>query len=51
MLGVGAIFQTKTRADEHWSSSPKIEVLDAIEDTAPAGAPPRRAPTTLPAAS
>lgn len=28
MLGVGTLFQTKVRPDDHWSTSPKVQVID-----------------------
>jgi hypothetical protein len=45
MLGFGTIFQPKTNADDHWSVSPKVVIVDdgADEDS---GAPPR--PRELP---
>lgn len=54
MLGVGAIFQSKTRADDHWSAVPKIEILEVIEDAEASGDTPTPTPTrspTLPAAA
>jgi hypothetical protein len=39
MLGVGTIFQPKARPDDHWSTSPKVAVVDEA-DQGGAGAPP-----------
>lgn len=39
MLGVGTIFQLKPRADDHWSSSPKVNINVEAEADA-AGEPP-----------
>jgi hypothetical protein len=39
LLGVGTIFQAKVRADDHWSTSPKIVMLREIESEA-SGDPP-----------
>lgn len=41
LLAFGAIFEPKARPDDHWSTSPRVEVF---EDTSGhvAGAPPRR---------
>jgi hypothetical protein len=41
MMGVGTLFQPKTRPDDHWSKSPKVEVVSESEQT-PSGPPPRR---------
>lgn len=52
MLGVGAILLNKTRADDHWSTSPKVEIVDMIEDAAESGDPPTsQEPPRLPAAA
>ena len=34
LLGVGAIFQPKTDPTEHWSSTPKVELVapDEVDD-------------------
>jgi hypothetical protein len=34
LLGVGAIFQTKVRPDDHWSTSPKIVTLHEVDAAA-----------------
>jgi hypothetical protein len=39
LLGVGTIFQAKVRADDHWSTSPKIAMLREVESEA-SGEPP-----------
>ncbi|MGZ8752847.1 MAG: hypothetical protein ACXW1S_07685 [Acidimicrobiia bacterium] len=31
MLGVGTLFQMKARADDHWSTSPKLAVIEDAE--------------------
>jgi hypothetical protein len=35
MLGIGTLFQPKTRPDDHWSKSPKVEVLAEGEAVSP----------------
>ncbi len=30
MLGIGAIFQPKVKADDHWSTSPKIVLVNEL---------------------
>jgi hypothetical protein len=40
MMGVGTLFQPKVRPDDHWSKSPKVEVVS--ESSQAASGPPRR---------
>jgi hypothetical protein len=42
MLGIGTLFQPKTRPEDHWSKSPKVEVLGESEDVSSAGRRRRR---------
>ncbi|HVC67251.1 MAG TPA: hypothetical protein VND44_06620 [Acidimicrobiales bacterium] len=38
LLGAGTIFQAKVRADDHWSTSPKIAMVCEV-DSGTSGAP------------
>jgi len=38
LLGTGTIFQAKVRADDHWSTSPRIAVICEVDSEA-SGAP------------
>lgn len=40
MLGFGTLFQPRSSADDHWSVTPKVQVVEEAED-ADSGAPPR----------
>jgi len=46
MLGVGTIFQPKVRLDDHWSVSPKVEIVHAVYERS--GDPPRPGLDELP---
>lgn len=39
LLGVGTIFQPKARAEDHWSTSPKVVIVCEAEPEAPGGPP------------
>jgi hypothetical protein len=41
LLAFGAIFEPKARPDDHWSTSPRVEVVEETATEA-AGGPPRR---------
>lgn len=38
LLGVGTIFQPKTRSDDHWSTSPKVQA-EADDESEARGGP------------
>jgi hypothetical protein len=47
MLGFGTLFQSKTNADDHWSVSPKVVIVEELQAEG-SGAPPGRLPEGLP---
>ena len=41
VLGVATLFQPKVRPDDHWSTSPTVDVVDETAGGAVGGGPPR----------